>query len=44
VHNVINFDLPALMKEFKAIDRGIITNLLDYMETKSDLTSYIMKL
>lgn len=42
VHNVINFDLPALMKEFKAIDSGIITNLLDYMETKSHLTSYIM--
>jgi hypothetical protein len=40
--NIINHLIPNLMKEFKLIDTCIVTKLLDYMETKSELTSFVV--
>lgn len=40
--NITNYLIPNLMKEFIAIDTCIITKLLDYMETKAELTSFVV--
>jgi len=39
--NIINYDIPNLMKEFTAINTGVISYFVDYMETKKYLTDYI---
>ena len=40
--NIINNLLPKFEKEFNAIDSCVVTKLLDYMETKAELTSFVV--